>query len=270
MDYLGVTLSLNKRLANRWSMRGHVTWSDWDWKIGPEYREYDGPDRSRSPTISASPTATTCYFEQSGSNKSNVLVGSRWSFNLNGLYQVAPEPPWGFNLGASLDGREGYISPPYVRAGGSVGPAQRAAHGGHRASSATTTCSSSTRTPTRTSPSARPRLTLSLDGFNLTNQDTVLQVERNSRAGSRTYDVNETLSPRVFRAGRHVPVPVGFPENAAERPVGPPGPPLQSRLHEEARPCRPCAVLAVLVPFRRGSPPDRTVDPPHHARHPAR
>ncbi|MFL6292763.1 MAG: hypothetical protein ACJ759_17870, partial [Thermoanaerobaculia bacterium] len=45
------------------------------------------------------------------------------------------------------------------------------------------------------------RLTLSLDGFNLTNQDTVLQIERNSRAGSRTYDVNETLSPRVFRAG---------------------------------------------------------------------
>ena len=45
------------------------------------------------------------------------------------------------------------------------------------------------------------RLNLSLDGFNLTNEDTVLQVERNARAGSRTYDVNETLSPRVFRVG---------------------------------------------------------------------
>ena len=44
------------------------------------------------------------------------------------------------------------------------------------------------------------QLTLSLDGFNLTNEDTVLQVERNARAG-RAYEVNETLSPRVFRVG---------------------------------------------------------------------
>ena len=47
------------------------------------------------------------------------------------------------------------------------------------------------------------RLTLSLDGFNLADEDTVLQVERNARAG-RAFLVNETLSPRVFRVGATV------------------------------------------------------------------
>jgi len=140
------------------------------------------------------------FFEQSGSNKADILVGARWSFNLNGLYQVAPERPWGFNLGASVDGREGYISPPYVRQGGSVG----------RRNVQLTEDIGDFRNDNVYVFNAHldkdfafgdTRLILSLDGFNLTNQDTVLQVERNARAGSRTYDVNESLSPRVFRAG---------------------------------------------------------------------
>ncbi|MFP5285975.1 MAG: hypothetical protein ACLGI9_09585, partial [Thermoanaerobaculia bacterium] len=197
--YRGVTLSLNKRLANRWSMRGHLTVSDWDWKIGPEYRRYADPTDEIEDDLGFA-DGDDVYFERSGSNKSNVLVGSRWSFNLSGLYQVAPETPWGFNLGASLDGREGYITPPFVRRGGSVGRRNVQltddigefcnddvyvfnAHADKDFTFGATT------------------LTLSLDGFNLTNQDTILQVERNSRAGSRTYDVNETLSPRVFRLG---------------------------------------------------------------------
>ena len=43
-------------------------------------------------------------------------------------------------------------------------------------------------------------LTLSLDGFNLTNQSYVLQRERNVNAG-RFYQPNEELSPRVARLG---------------------------------------------------------------------
>jgi hypothetical protein len=43
-------------------------------------------------------------------------------------------------------------------------------------------------------------LTLSVDGFNLTNQSYVLQRERNVNAG-RFYEANERLSPRVFRLG---------------------------------------------------------------------
>ena len=199
MDYLGVTLSLNKRLANRWSMRGHLTMSDWDWTIGPEYRKYADPTDQISDDLGFA-DGDDVYFEQSGSNKSNVLVGSRWSFNVSGLYQIAPETPWGFNVGASLDGREGYISPPFVRAGSSVGRRNVQLTediGDFRHDDVYVFNAHADKDFTF----GETRLTLSLDGFNLTNQDTVLQIERNSRAGSRTYDVNETLSPRVFRAG---------------------------------------------------------------------
>ncbi|HEY9014444.1 MAG TPA: hypothetical protein VIM84_05235, partial [Gemmatimonadales bacterium] len=44
------------------------------------------------------------------------------------------------------------------------------------------------------------RLVLSLDGFNLTNESTILQRERNSRV-TRAYRANEALSPRVLRVG---------------------------------------------------------------------
>jgi len=139
------------------------------------------------------------YFDQSGGNKTDVLVGGRWSYNVNGLYQIAPDRPWGFNVGASIDGREGYITPPYVRQGGSVGrrnvqlasdiAAFRHADvmvvNGHA---------------DKDFSFGNTRLTLSLDGFNLTNEDDVLQVERNARAGRR-FEVNEALSPRVFRVG---------------------------------------------------------------------
>lgn len=201
MDYLGATLSLTKRLSNRWMLRGHFTYADWDWSIGPEFRRYDDPTDIISDDLGYS-DGDDPFFSRSSGNKTDVLVGGRWSFNINGLYQVAPDRPWGFNLGASIDGREGYITPPYVSRSSSV--------------------SSRNVQLTRDIDEFRhddvmvfnahadkefdfgvTRLILSLDGFNLTNQDDVLQVERNARSGRR-YEANEALSPRVFRLGATV------------------------------------------------------------------
>lgn len=198
MDYLGVTLNLNKRLANQWSLRGHLTVSDWDWKIGPEYLRFADPSDEISDDLGFA-DGEDVFFEQSGGNKVDILVGSRWSFNLNGLYQVAPERPWAFNLGASIDGREGYISPPFVRQGGSVGRRNMQLPGevgDFRNDDVYVINAHADKDFTF----GETTLILSLDGFNLSNQDTILQVERNSRAG-RAYEINETLSPRVFRLG---------------------------------------------------------------------
>jgi hypothetical protein len=198
MDYLGATLSLTKRMSNRWMLRGHFTYADWNWKIGPEFRKYDDPTDVISDGLGYA-DGNDLYFDQSGGNKSDVLVGGRWSYNLNGLYQVSPDRPWGFNVGASLDGREGYISPPYVRQGGSVG----------RRNVQLTKDISEFRHSSVMVFNAHAdkelafgatRLILSLDGFNLTNEDDLLQVERNARSGRR-YQPNEALSPRVFRLG---------------------------------------------------------------------
>ncbi len=198
MDYLGATVSLTKRLSNRWMMRGHVTYSDWTWNIGPEYRKYDDPTDTLSDGLGYA-DGDDVYFDRSGGSKSEVYVGGRWSFNLNGLYQVAPDRPWGFNVGASLDGREGYITPPYISRGSSAGGR----------SVQLTRDIDEFRNPDvmvfnahadKEFALGETRLTLSLDGFNLTNEDDVLQVERSARS-SRRYQTNEALSPRVFRLG---------------------------------------------------------------------
>jgi hypothetical protein len=206
LQYRGVTLTLNKRLANRWSFRGHATFADWDWKLGPEFRKYDDPTDTLTDPLGFS-DGEEVFFETSGGNKNNVVISSRYSFSLNGLYQVAPDRPWGFNLGASLDGREGYITPPFIRAGADtvgrrniqLSEIDEFRHddvmvlNGHL---------------DKDFSFGETRLTLSLDGFNLTGEDVILQRQRNAFTTVETstgeeidYYPIEALSPRVFRVG---------------------------------------------------------------------
>jgi hypothetical protein len=198
VHYLGATWSMTKRLANRWMAGGHFTIADWKWHIGKDFKKYDDPTDVVADELGFS-DGNDLFAEQSGGSKSNVLVGSRWSYNLNGLYQIAPDRPWGFNVGGSIDGREGYVSPPFVRKGGTVG----------RRNVQLTDKLEDFRNPNVMVVNAHAdkdflfgdtRLTLAVDGFNLTNEDYVLQRERNATSG-RAYQVNEILSPRVFRIG---------------------------------------------------------------------
>jgi Carboxypeptidase regulatory-like domain len=197
-DYLGVTLSVNRRLVNRWSFRGHFTYSDWEWNIGDEFRFYDDPTDTISDGLGFS-DGDDVFSEQSGSNKANIFTGSRWSFGLNGLYQVAPDQPWGFNVGAGVNGREGFITPPFVT--------NSSAFGGR--SIQLTSDLDAFRNDDIIVLDAHidkdfrigdVNLNVGIDGFNLTNESYVLQRERNLRV-TRANQINETLSPRVFRVG---------------------------------------------------------------------
>jgi hypothetical protein len=196
-QYLGATLSFTKRLVNRWSFRGHVTYNDWKWQIGPQYRKYDDPTDTITDLTGFADDPST-FFEKEGGNKGDVFTGSRWSLNMNGIYQIAPDRPWGFNVAANLTGREGYITPPYIRASGVVG-----------SRNVQLASIDEFRNPNLYVLDARIDkdfhfsdfdLTLSIDGFNLTNQSYVLQRERNVNAG-RFYEPNERLSPRIARLG---------------------------------------------------------------------
>ena len=195
--YLGATLSLTKRLANNWSFRGHVTYNDWTWKIGPQFRRFDDPTDTIT-DLTGNADDPSVFFEKQGGNKGDVFTGSRWSFNMNGIYQIAPDRPWGFNVAANVTGREGFVTPPYIRKSGVVGSRNIQLAG-----------IDEFRNPNLYLLDARIdkdfhfndfNLTLSVDGFNLTNQSYVLQRERNVNAG-RFYEANERLSPRVFRLG---------------------------------------------------------------------
>lgn len=206
LDYRGITVNFNKRLANRWSLRGHVNWADWDWKIGPEFQRFDDPTDTIGDPLGFS-DGEEPYSEASGGNKADVLVGGKWSFNLNGLYQVAPDRPWGFNLGASVDGREGYINPSFVRAGGPIGRRniQLTSDIEDFRHDDVIVVNGHLDKEFQFGPTS---LTLSLDGFNLADEDVILQRQRNPDNSLETaegelvpYYPIEALSPRVFRLG---------------------------------------------------------------------
>jgi Carboxypeptidase regulatory-like domain len=210
--FKGASLTFNKRLSNRWMMRGNFSYNDYYWsKAG------DRPD----PTILEAGGATdTTYVRQgdavlaasgTGSGpKAWVYINSKWSFAVNGMYQVAPDRPWGFNVAGNLTGRQGYPTPYYDRIGGlntntpESGPTVQVQF----------TSSDANRVDNIVDFDGRLEkeftfqdfgLTLGVDCFNLFNESFVLQ--RVARARS-TFNstlgvgfINETLSPRIFRFG---------------------------------------------------------------------
>jgi hypothetical protein len=104
-EFMGASLSIQKRLSNRWMARGNVSWQDWKWDI-PDSENEDPTD-----TIGGGIVDGTQVLQGSGTvsgAKGNVFINSNWSYSMTGLYQIAPEARWGFNVAASLTGREGY------------------------------------------------------------------------------------------------------------------------------------------------------------------
>jgi hypothetical protein len=212
--YKGASLTFNKRLANRWMLRGNVTYSDWYYnKAG------DRPDPS--PLLGGGLTDGN-YVRQgdvvlqgsgTGSgNFGNVYINSKWSFAVNGLYQIAPDRPWGFNVAGNLTGRQGYPEPYYINVGPGNTSAPNPFTGGEVIQIGS---ADSNRLDNIIDFDARIEkeftfqdfgLTLGVDCFNVFNESFVLQ-----RAGDFKHAaapvpnqagfVTEVLSPRVFRFG---------------------------------------------------------------------
>jgi|CXWL01.1.fsa_nt_gi hypothetical protein len=198
-EYLGVSANFVKRLNNRWSARGHVTFSDWDWSIGPDSLLHDDPTNTTGDGLTAGGDGDI-YSESSNGAKSDVFVGSRWSFNLNGLYQVAPDKPWGFNVAASITGREGYSNPPVFRQGrGSLGRVLVELSDSVDEFRHDDVITLDGRVEKEFHTGDLTWL-LGIDGFNLLNEDYVLQRDRRFDLGSSD-NVRERISPRVFRVG---------------------------------------------------------------------
>jgi hypothetical protein len=208
-DYKGLALTWNKRLSHQWMMRGNFTWSDWSWNlpssaIRDPQEPFGGGNKDGDAVL-------VCSGNGSGS-KANVCISSTWSYSMSGMYQIAPDRAWGFNVSAALNGHQGYADPYYIRARRSGFP-------------------TSTRNVLAT---ARPDdyrnddvhvldlrlekefrfdrfgLTLGVDCFNALNSSTVLQRELRlsyptftSSSDLRTTGDNvvEVLSPRIFRLG---------------------------------------------------------------------
>jgi hypothetical protein len=112
-EYVGASLVFNKRLANRWMLRGNFTWSDWEWSSVPD-SELENPtdflgggEREGDPVLQGSGTGSGA--------KGGIYINSEWSYSVNGLYQIAPDRPWGFNVALNANGRQGYPIPYFHR-----------------------------------------------------------------------------------------------------------------------------------------------------------
>lgn len=199
IEYLGATLHATKRLSNRWMARGYVNYGEAEWSVpdsftstvdpnlAPAGGDVDGQLWVQTPAASG-PVA-------------DVIMQSSWSFNLNGMYQLMPDRPWGVNLAGELFGREGYPLPYFYGVPGADGTGRNI----------------------RVSPDIETFRTddvyilnlrvekdmaftdnlsgiLSLDAFNVGNNNDVLQRTRNLTGATANF-VTETVSPRIYRLG---------------------------------------------------------------------
>jgi Ca-activated chloride channel family protein len=203
----GASLTLNKRLSNRWMMRGNVSYQDWKWQI-PGSANEDPTD-----TLGGGVVNGTEVLQGSGTAsgpKGNVFINARWSYNLNGLYQVSPDRPWGFNVAANLTGRQGYP----LRYASRINRTTISDNGGSGLDVPIQSDPSAFRYPDVHVVDLRLEkefvfsdfgLTFGLDVFNALNASYVLQrqgvLAQNGVPVDNAGSVLETLSPRIFRLG---------------------------------------------------------------------
>jgi len=200
IEYWGLTLGAHKRLANRWGMRGTFTWSDTDLKVGSEFLAFDDPTdyiftSSDGLYGGYGDNDDLAVSQSSYRAKRGIVLNSRWAFNLNGTYQVAPDKPWGFDVAANVSGREGYPSPPFV--GSNSRQIQLTRNLVDSRNSDIITFDARIE---KEFEFEEFNLRLSLDGFNLINSQPVLQRNRNFTDEPDPFII-ERLSPRVFRWG---------------------------------------------------------------------
>lgn len=210
-EYLGASLVVHKRLSDGWLLRGHFTWSDWTWKV-PDSENEDPTVRVPVNAIDGAPV----LIGGSGQLKANVFVNSGWSYDVSGLYQLAPNRPWGLNVAANLFGREGYPVPYSVTFTPRDGRGRRTVLVSDEVDQF--------RFPDvhmlslrleKEIPLKSFKLAVSLDAFNVTNERVVLQrafavaatqvpgnvtPSQSLTANGSTF-VTEVLPPRILRLG---------------------------------------------------------------------
>jgi hypothetical protein len=126
---------------------------------------------------------------------------STWQWNLNGMYQVAPDRPWGFNVAANLYGREGYPILYFRPVGGrdgigrSILVVDEVTQFRHP-----DIFTADLRLEKEFAATGNTSLTFSVDGFNVFNNGEVLRRVENLAAGTANW-VLETVSPRIWRLG---------------------------------------------------------------------
>ncbi|MDX1630423.1 MAG: TonB-dependent receptor [Thermoanaerobaculia bacterium] len=201
-EYLGASITFTKRLANRWMARGYVNYGETEWDVPASYTDPALAVFNPTNAVAGGDKDGELFMVQSAGsgNFDNVYLSSTWSANLNGMYQVAPDRPWGFNVAANIYAREGYPIP-YSYTADTIRGTQTAQVVPDGDSFRNEDLVNVDLRLEKDMPfSDNLSGTLSLDVFNLFDETTTLQRE-NSLSGARPNFLEETLAPRIYRLG---------------------------------------------------------------------
>ncbi len=201
-DYKALDLIATKRLSNKWMLRGWFTYSKWTQKV-PRNSLQD-PTNFQGGTAEDGGDVAVSAGSVSGAFGDVWMGTARWQANVNGLYQL----PRDMYISANVQARQGYGIPFYHRVT-NVPDAD--------GFTSTKLVQIGKVTDRRYKDLVTVDLKfgklikvggttveLSVEAFNLFNEDTVLQNDR--RVNTSTYStygprVDEILSPRIFRFG---------------------------------------------------------------------
>ena len=191
--YNGVELALTKRLSNRWMARGSFTYN-------ANTQHLEGPAACVDPTGCLNNGLAARQSLGSG-NKGAVFLNSTWQFSVTGLYQL----PLGFAIAANLFGRQGYPISWYRQAppSGTDGLTRNVVVDPTGASRYKDVFELDLRAQKVVNVTPTFTLALSVDCFNVSNQNTVLQRQNRLDLAS-TNTVREIQSPRVWRFGARI------------------------------------------------------------------
>jgi len=198
-EFMGVGVNFNKRLSNQWMLRGYFNYGDSEWNVPEEYLFNNDPNRL--------PFGEDCDGcrggEQSGGSGAfqNVFLHSTWSYNLAGMYQFAPDRPWGFNVAGNIFGRQAFPMPYFAdNITASDGNTRDLAvwQGDNDQFRSDDVLTVDLRLDKEFAASGGVGFTVGADLFNVFNEAYTLQ--RDLRANLGNYDyLFETLSPRIWR-----------------------------------------------------------------------
>lgn len=192
--YNGAELSLVKRLSNKWMGRVAFTFNDWTQHYEPE--AILNPNRT-----DLEPNEDSAMVLRSSGSGKLFYQNAKWQVAANGLYLL----PAGFEVAASVFGRQGYPNPIYLTldSGALDGSLRVLADG---------TKIDDNRFPNlwnadlrlaknvKFGAAGRSNLTLSAEVFNVLNSNT--ELKRIGDASATTFGrLDEILAPRIVRFG---------------------------------------------------------------------
>ncbi len=188
--YKGASLTFNRRLANHWMLRGTFSFNDWTWDVPASETVL----RPFGLTVGAGLDGEAVAPHSAAPDGVGVYINSKYSYNMNGLYQIGNHKPWGVDASFNFSGRQGYPMPFYAsQAGRNL---QASDVNDYRFPDLDVLDAGLRKTFAWT----RLKATAGFDLFNLVNGGTVLQRDLDLRSGS-VGAVLQTLAPRIARVG---------------------------------------------------------------------